>query len=56
MGAVNNRRKHKSSRLQNHSKNHSLTSLAALLLNNVESILFLLWMMFWFISPIKVIN
>ena len=55
---MNNKRKHKSWQLQNHSKNHSLTSLtlAALLFNNVEPILFVLWMMFWFISPIKVIN
>ena len=56
MRTINNKRKHKSSQHQNHSKNHSLTSLAALLLNSVEPILFLLWMMFWFISPIKAIN
>ena len=58
IGTMNNKCKHKSWQLQNHSKNQSLTSLtlAALLFNNVEPILFVLWMMFWFISPIKVIN
>ena len=113
MSTINNKRKHKSSQLQNHFKNHSLTSLAALLFktsifrvkmrrqdqetcrvadifgpqrgglevrtglmgkvygvwyynsshrNNIPRhvepihVLFVLWTMFWFISPIKGIN
>ena len=40
MRTINNKRKHKNSQYQNHSKNHSLTSLAALLLNKVEHIVF----------------